>query len=195
MKKEWFTVPNLIGYIRLLLLAVFPFIENNLYQLIIILAAFFLDYFDGIIARVLKQSSVYGARLDLLLDMAGHLLLTLYVAYIIPSVLLKAVFILIAANDALAYSLSLLRFYGKKPLDHKKVLKNRGFFLRLYYTKLGLFIGWLQPCYFFHFIYQPSWWPDAFVTISLFALIFRQIAVLEQNLYLLKSAKVIDNTK
>lgn len=66
-----FWVPNLIGYLRLLLLLVafFVFGESDLYMLLILsLVSGGLDCVDGYLARRLNQTSAFGAFFDVVID-------------------------------------------------------------------------------------------------------------------------------
>ncbi len=73
MKIKLFTIPNFITLANLIcgVIAIFEVIANNNYSLafgLIILAAVF-DFFDGFVARLLKQQSPIGVELDSLADM------------------------------------------------------------------------------------------------------------------------------
>ncbi len=69
-KKVLFYVPNIIGYLRIALLVsalwtgpAFPWFTFCLF-----LVNFSLDFFDGLLARTLNQTSAFGAWLDVAID-------------------------------------------------------------------------------------------------------------------------------
>ena len=75
MKKEYFTIPNLMGYFRILLIPVFCVLyyhsENAgcFYGAVIVLCLSFLsDFFDGKIARHFHQVTEWGKMLDPIAD-------------------------------------------------------------------------------------------------------------------------------
>ncbi len=73
MKIKLFTIPNIITLSNLMcgVIAIFEVIANKNYTLafgLIILAAVF-DFFDGFVARLLKQQSPIGVELDSLADL------------------------------------------------------------------------------------------------------------------------------
>jgi len=59
-------VPNLIGYLRLFFLKVY--LEQANGNIALLLTSLFLDFFDGMIARRLKQTSRFGCILDVFVD-------------------------------------------------------------------------------------------------------------------------------
>ncbi|KAJ7333804.1 hypothetical protein OS493_015896 [Desmophyllum pertusum] len=66
-------IPNLIGYVRLvLLLASWIFFTNPVLFLSFYTASVLLDGLDGIVARQLNQTSAFGAWLDVVTDNLGR---------------------------------------------------------------------------------------------------------------------------
>lgn len=67
--KILLNVPNLMGYCRLIL-AIFAWCkwDNPTLFLSLFIASSILDFFDGMVARYLNQTSVFGAWLDVTLD-------------------------------------------------------------------------------------------------------------------------------
>ncbi|XP_020619779.1 CDP-diacylglycerol--inositol 3-phosphatidyltransferase 1-like [Orbicella faveolata] len=66
-------VPNLIGYVRLvLLLASWIFFTNPVLFLSFYTSSILLDGLDGILARQLNQTSAFGAWLDVVIDNLGR---------------------------------------------------------------------------------------------------------------------------
>lgn len=72
----WF-IPNLVGYLRILLLIGCYFYKDHQFEKFAVLyfVSFVLDYFDGLFARMFKQTSKFGGLLDMLTDRMGTLVL------------------------------------------------------------------------------------------------------------------------
>ncbi len=78
-KKDIFTIPNLIGYLRLLLIPVFCWVyitadssRDYLLAAGIVLFSSFTDLFDGMIARKFNQVTELGKILDPVADKLTH---------------------------------------------------------------------------------------------------------------------------
>lgn len=78
-KKEIFTIPNIIGYVRILLIPVFMYIyitaktPSDYYLAAgIVLLSTFSDLFDGLIARKFNQVTELGKLIDPLADKLSH---------------------------------------------------------------------------------------------------------------------------
>ncbi|XP_022093325.1 CDP-diacylglycerol--inositol 3-phosphatidyltransferase 1-like [Acanthaster planci] len=73
MKNIYCYIPNIIGYVRLLLLLVsWFFLKQPPWFLGFYLTSFFLDFVDGAVARRLHQTSAFGAWLDVAIDNFGR---------------------------------------------------------------------------------------------------------------------------
>lgn len=70
-------IPNVIGYLRIILLVACYFYKDHQFEKFAILyfISFCLDYFDGLTARAFKQCSRFGGLLDMLTDRMGTLVL------------------------------------------------------------------------------------------------------------------------
>ncbi|XP_038053739.1 uncharacterized protein LOC119726211 [Patiria miniata] len=69
----YFYVPNIIGYVRLLLLLLAWFcLRYPPWFITFYLSSFFLDFVDGAVARRLHQTSAFGAWLDVAIDNLGR---------------------------------------------------------------------------------------------------------------------------
>ncbi|KAL9980296.1 hypothetical protein ACROYT_G008859 [Oculina patagonica] len=76
MQKIYFFVPNLIGYVRIVLnLAAFYFMLHKPFLTIILhfTGGILLDVADGVSARYFNQCSSYGDLLDFLVDRCGRI--------------------------------------------------------------------------------------------------------------------------
>lgn len=90
-KKELFTIPNLICYLRIILIPIFCFVYVNAstkeeYMLAtgIVLFSSFTDLFDGMIARKFNQVTELGKVLDPVADKLTHAALALCLAFRYP---------------------------------------------------------------------------------------------------------------
>merc|ERR1712168_1047714 len=129
-------VPNLIGYARiLLLLAAFNYMEKNY----ILATSFYiissiLDAFDGYAARVLNQSSKFGALLDMLTDRAATACLIMPLCHFYPKyIFLFQMWVFIDITSHWAHQVaSIIR----GDASHKTSMKDikRHYILRLYYN-------------------------------------------------------------
>ena len=78
-RKEIFTIPNIIGYVRILLIPVFMYIyitaqtaQDYYISAAIVLLSTFSDLFDGLIARKFDQVTELGKFIDPLADKLSH---------------------------------------------------------------------------------------------------------------------------
>ena len=78
-KKDLFTIPNLIGYLRILLIPVFCWLyiraetpQDYLWATGVVLFSSFTDLFDGMIARKFNQVTELGKILDPVADKLTH---------------------------------------------------------------------------------------------------------------------------
>lgn len=193
MTPKWLFVPNIIGYVRILLLAAFFFVAAPLFKASLITISLLLDILDGKTARWLNQSTLFGSRFDLIIDMFTLALLSFYVAYHCENPWFMALFIFGGLNDIVNYMLSLTVFYGKKTpssIDHKKALKEKGFLLPIYYSTLGLgLFNILHDAFLIAQVYQPSFIAPFVIYIFLLGYLFRQLSNIEQAFRLIKLAK------
>ncbi|CAL4214769.1 unnamed protein product, partial [Meganyctiphanes norvegica] len=82
-------VPNLIGYSRIILalLSFYYMPTNHIMAASMYLLSGFLDAFDGHAARLLNQSSKFGAMLDQLTDRCGTMCLLVTLGHFYPEYL------------------------------------------------------------------------------------------------------------
>ena len=90
-KKDLFTIPNIICYIRILLIPVFCYIYINadspsdyLLAVGVVLFSSLTDLFDGMIARKFNQVTELGKILDPVADKLSHAALALCLAFRYP---------------------------------------------------------------------------------------------------------------
>ena len=87
-KKEIFSIPNIMGYIRILLIPVFCYfyIAKQQYLLAagIVLVSSLTDLFDGVIARKFNMVTELGKALDPIADKMTHGALALCLAFRYP---------------------------------------------------------------------------------------------------------------
>jgi phosphatidylglycerophosphate synthase len=189
-KKEWIYLPNLIGYARIYLLVLFFVAKEPMHQALFMTINLLLDVLDGKIARKLNQCTLFGARLDLIIDMLSLSLLSFYLAALSSVGWISCLFVLCGVNDAISYMLSIATFYGKKTpeqSDHKDALKQKGYLLPLYYSASGLALSnVLHDAYLLSPIYTPPFIPSFIIYLCLAGCLFRQLCVAEQTYHLLQ---------
>ncbi len=136
--RIYLLIPNLIGYIRVLLVVLGFFIcfQYPLWFVACYGLSQLLDALDGYAARYFRQSTRYGAMLDMVTDRASTAALSIALAKLYPAYtrLFMAVIVLdIVSHFAHIYS-SLI--YGKA--SHKLVSKNQNWLLRIYYSSRAI---------------------------------------------------------
>ena len=169
MNKVFVFLPNLIGYARIIFyLASFLCHTLGYWQLCIILYSFgfLLDEFDGRAARLLNQTTNFGAALDMVVDRSAMAGLCLILAQLYPNYALA--FILLIALDVsshyyLIYVTSMVDnsshkdtatwsknwllnlYYGNKQFMDVLILGNELFYIFLYlaYYAIGFSLSWM----------------------------------------------------
>ena len=86
-KKEIFSIPNLMGYFRILLIPVFCYLyitaeteREYLYAVLVVLLSSLTDLFDGKIARRFHMVTELGKALDPIADKLTHAALAICLA-------------------------------------------------------------------------------------------------------------------
>ncbi len=94
MKKEYFTIPNLLGYLRILLLPVFLFLyyyaetlEDYIVAFAVLVISMLTDAFDGMIARKFNQVTDFGKALDPVADKLTQGALAIAVTFRYPQII------------------------------------------------------------------------------------------------------------
>lgn len=126
-------VPNLIGYLRIILLIISSYYITSSHRLglALYLLSSSMDAVDGFAARLLNQSSTFGSMLDMITDRVSTMCLlmnlsNLYIGY-------SQIFQLLLIIDIVSHW---LHFFSAKLDDHQKSHKNFGVnipLMRLYY--------------------------------------------------------------
>ena len=88
MKKEYFNIPNMLAYFRILMIPVFLItyyhadtVEEFRISLVILAVAFLTDFFDGKIARKFNMVTEWGKALDPFADKLMQGALTIAVTF------------------------------------------------------------------------------------------------------------------
>jgi len=157
-KNVYCFIPNLLGYIRLLLIVIaFPLFFQYPYWFVgLYTISQSLDGLDGFLARKLSQTSTYGALLDMMIDRSSTLVLFVLLTHFYPHYLhLFVAFTLLDINAHFAYLYSTL-LAGKS--SHKTISPHQSWLLKWYYGAKGrlalLCIGgeaYLLSLYLLHF--------------------------------------------
>lgn len=94
MKKEYFTIPNLLGYLRILLLPVFLYLyyhaetlEDYIVAFTVLVISMLTDAFDGMIARKFNQVTDFGKALDPVADKLTQGSLAIAVTFRYPQII------------------------------------------------------------------------------------------------------------
>lgn len=126
-------VPNCIGYSRVALLG-FSF-YSMLYDYKISMALYllsqFLDVFDGLAARLLNQSTVFGSMLDQVTDRMSSMCLLMTLAHLYPNYF--TLFQLITVIDISSHWLHFFSSKLQGKVSHKSSDPTTNVFIRLYY--------------------------------------------------------------
>ena len=86
-KEDLFTIPNILGYIRIILIPVFSYMyitaktgHEYLMATLVVLISSFTDMFDGMIARKFNMVTEFGKMLDPVADKLTHCAMALCLA-------------------------------------------------------------------------------------------------------------------
>ena len=125
-------IPNIIGYLRILLLILAYTLQKTSYTLFFTsyFLSFALDALDGIAARALNQCSKYGAVLDMLTDRMATLLIT-FICIQLPNSPLSNLLIFVIILDLVSHWLQTL--VAAKGGVHHKSMKSYFKLLDFYY--------------------------------------------------------------
>jgi len=139
--KVYFFIPNLIGYTRILL-AIFGFymcFEHPAVFFFCYVLSELLDAVDGHAARYFKQTSNFGAVLDMVTDRCSTTALLVVLSNFYSSNIL--IWIVLICIDLTSHYAHLYSTLSSGATSHKAVDQNTNIFLRLYYgNKYVLFV-------------------------------------------------------
>ena len=127
-KKENLTIPNILSLSRLVLLPVlFIFVNMENMEIAFVISYAILgstDYFDGLVARKLNQTSELGKRLDSIADLPFYISSAYFIAKLRPAYLEPNYTILYIFFGLLALSFLISGIKLKQPmLMHTLLLK------------------------------------------------------------------------
>lgn len=124
-KSDLITIPNLLTYLRIILIAPFVYcflVENYIAAVICIVISGLSDCFDGMLARRLNQVTSLGKILDPIADkftlLAVVVCMVIYVPVVLPvliTLLLKDVLMLLGGMDLINKGITppAAKWYGK----------------------------------------------------------------------------------
>lgn len=143
-----FYVPNLIDYLRIILLLFIPFnYQNIVITTVLFFFVFALDGIDGKIARKLQQTSIFGDMLDLFTDLASELILLMILVVYHPH--FTAIFIFLALLTLFGhFSHVYLAAFGEKKFEFRKQNKLGINVILKKYLDAGLFMTILQVSWY-----------------------------------------------
>lgn len=126
-------LPNCIGYVRVILLGIscYSILHNYKLAMILYMLSQFLDAFDGLAARLLNQSTLFGSMLDLVTDRVSSLCLLMTLAHLYPSYF--SLFQLITVIDIASHWLHFFSSKLQGKTSHKSLDPSTNIFMRLYY--------------------------------------------------------------
>ena len=132
MNQVFFYIPNIIGYIRAVLLIVSWFFAQNfpIIFAIVYTISYALDFFDGLFARLMKQTSRFGAGLDMIIDRCATTCLFSILAIRLPQIS-PLFFILISLDISSHY----LHMFASENSSHKVTTpESHTYLLHFYYS-------------------------------------------------------------
>ena len=145
-KQDLFTIPNMICYLRIILIPVFCYMyltaetdRDYLWATLVILFSSFTDLFDGMIARKFNQVTELGKVLDPVADKLTHAALAICLAVRYP--LMWALIALMAVKEGY------MAIMGIRFLKHDKMLDGAMWFGKV--CTATLFAG-LVALFFFN---------------------------------------------
>lgn len=149
--RKRINIPNLLSFYRLLSFPVILFLALAGFQqafAVMIIINLITDVLDGLLARMLKQQTEFGARIDTIADIGTYILVFLGIwlfkrADFAPHVVSFSVFIGLLV---VALGLSLIKF-GRFPSLHLYSWKIGGYIQGTFFFTLFAF-GFITPFYY-----------------------------------------------
>lgn len=148
-------VPNIIGYIRvvLCLVSLYYMPSDPLKTVVLYITSAGLDAVDGYAARYFHQESQFGAVLDMVTDRCGITVMNMGLAVLYPQyAILFQLYVFVDIGSHWAHTANSVG----KGSHHKE--QNHNFLLRLYYTNrlVLFFVCSVNEC-FFVLLYMLNW--------------------------------------
>lgn len=178
LKKEFSLIPNWITLFRLLSIPILLFLAYNKYKIefgILLTFSALSDAADGILARVLNQSSKFGAKFDSFTDDIGATFLVANAYFLFPELVPKY-FIYVLITGLLLVFTYFFRIFKAKNIG-----------LHIYSHK---FSAWLSIVFFLYIIFLG--FNEAFFWFFIFVTYFANIELI---LIIIFKKNVNENTK
>ena len=158
-KKDLFTIPNMIGYVRILLIPLFCWLyiradtkAEYMWATAVVLFSSFTDLFDGMIARKFNQVTELGKILDPVADKLTHGAMAICLLTRYP--LMWALLALMAVKEGY------MAYMGVKYLKKDRMMDGA-----MWYGKIctaSLFAGMVL---LFFFVDLPLFWVNTLITV------------------------------
>lgn len=130
----FFYVPNIIGYIRVLLLgwSIYIVLDNHRLAVLLYSVSYLMDALDGLAARLFNQTSLFGSMLDMLTDRVATMALLMTLGHIYSSHFFILQFLL--ALDIVSHWLHFFSANIQGKSSHKSQDGETNYLMRIYYT-------------------------------------------------------------
>jgi CDP-diacylglycerol--inositol 3-phosphatidyltransferase len=172
-------IPNLIGYCRIVLglLSLLLMPTRATTALFLYGISCLLDAADGYAARYYKQSSQFGAVLDMVTDRSTTACLLVHLATMYPTY--AFLFQVLVALDLSSHYMHMVSSLKSGKESHKSVDEDTPYLMKLYYTdRIVLFLVCAGNEAFFMVLYSLGWWSHwtiyAALIITLPVCLFKQ---------------------
>lgn len=138
-KNIYFFIPNLIGYIRILLViwAFYYCFEQHYLFIALYSVSQLLDVFDGYTARYFRQATRYGGILDMVTDRVSIAALLIVLTKIYPAYSL--LFIMLVILDIISHFFHIYSSLLQGKQSHKIIALDQHWLLRRYHARRILF--------------------------------------------------------
>ncbi|KAI0982006.1 hypothetical protein GJ496_000707 [Pomphorhynchus laevis] len=167
-KNVFFYVPNLIGYVRILLLILFIFTMSNncIHSIVYYLVSAILDAVDGHAARYYNQVSQFGSMLDMLTDRCATMSLAMAISAFTPHLL--PWFTLWVILDISSHWFRMQSALLANKSSHKSTSPFDGWLLQWYYnSKICLFFLCSANELFLVCVYASSFYVNTYLDIAI----------------------------
>lgn len=153
-------VPNLIDYLRVLLLfgGLWVALSHPILGCTCFIGNLLLDALDGHLARLLHQTSAFGAILDYTIDRISFASYAILLAAVYPQYM--ALFCMVVNFDLASHFFHLTVTYAQNKKSHKEVASRDPWILHLYYKKMVLGLACLTHDLFFIFLFLYHFFPS-----------------------------------